>query len=571
MSWVDLAEEAWRYFQPGKGVDATTGLSHAGVDWPYFTDWDLGLYIQVIIDAEKLGLLAREGSWGGAERIETVLVFLESRELTAEDLPYTWYDSRTGGRFGDASTNVWDTGKLLVGLGNLKLYRPELAGRIDEIVYVRTDYEPLASTVDGLAPSLNIYVYYCAKGFSYFWPERHTQVAEELLDYIMSAEKVETYGVELPKAHLISEPMLHAVFELKQDTRLLELTRQVYLAHEARYEATGYYTAFSEGNTGLIDPAYVYERVVEPDGQVWVIQRHSETEVDITPIVYFKVAVGFYAIYETEYAREMVEYLRSLLQEPGDGYMDGVDEDGRIVRTVIDKTNGLIIGAARYAMEQLGLSLYPWPFIKDGVANNTLVVIGESKLHGPVSAAHTLDTLGGMRVTGRLARDSSSGDVKAGMDGWMVDYDSDSGNITLLDKTSNLIIVGSPGINIVAYYYNNLKDSVGESLVPVRFLTNDIEAYNYLYVPTSNSTYEMEFDEEGGLMADYGVIMVFKDSFGRYVAMIYGLGAEGTRVMCEILRDYDFWSLWGRAVIVKFYSDTPGVYPSETSIVEVIP
>ena len=53
--------------------------------------------------------------------------------------------------------------------------------------------------------------------------------------------------------------------------------------------------------------------------------------------------------------------------------------------------------------------------------------------------------------------------------------------------------------------------------------------------------------------------------------MVYGLGAEGTRIACEVLRDYDLWNLWGRAVIVKFYSDTPGEYPSETSIVEVIP
>ena len=51
--WVELAEEAWEYFQPGKGVDAMTGLSHAGLYWPYFTDWDLGLYIQAKIDVER--------------------------------------------------------------------------------------------------------------------------------------------------------------------------------------------------------------------------------------------------------------------------------------------------------------------------------------------------------------------------------------------------------------------------------------------------------------------------------------------------------------------------------------
>src|SRR3990172_6498502 len=68
--WLDLADTAWNYFQPGKGVDATTGLHQASLDWPYFTDWDLGLYIQTIIDAAKVGILSSEGAWGANARLE---------------------------------------------------------------------------------------------------------------------------------------------------------------------------------------------------------------------------------------------------------------------------------------------------------------------------------------------------------------------------------------------------------------------------------------------------------------------------------------------------------------------
>jgi hypothetical protein len=81
----------------------------------------------------------------------------------------------------------------------------------------------------------------------------------------------------------------------------------------------------------------------------------------------------------------------------------------------------------------------------------------------------------------------------------------------------------------------------------------------------------MEFDGAGRLVADYGVIMVFQDQFGRCAAMVYGVGAEGTRVACEVLKDYDLWGLNGNAVIVKFYTDTPGQYPNKISIVEVAP
>jgi hypothetical protein len=569
--WIGLAEKAWEYFQPSKAVDAVTGLHSAGLGWPYFTDWDLGIHIQAIIDAERLGMLSKDGPWGADERLEKLMQFLEDRELTNESLPYLWYDSRNGRRFGDKATNPWDTGKLLVALSNLKLRMPELAERIDHVVYERIDYESLTSSVDGWATSLSLYAYYCSTGFSYFWPERHTSVAEAVLENIVSAERVETYGVSLPKADITCDPMLHAIFELENDPRLLELAQQVYLAHEARFEITGMYTAFGEGNTDLGDPTYVYEWVLQRDGRAWLVKDHSGRESDIAPIVYLKVAVGFSAIFATGFADEMVEYILNLLPEPNDGYMDGVDEDERFVKTIIDKTNGLIIGAARYAVSAFDLSCFPFPFIQNGAINNTLVVIGESKPRGPVGAAHTTDTVGGMLITGRLAGESVNGTVKAAIDGWMVSYDPSSGNVTLLDTVSNLIIVGSPGINVVGYYYNCLRDSFGDPAVPVLFLTNYTGAHNYLYVPGSGSTYRMEFDDEGGLIADYGTIMIFKDQFGRYVAMAYGVGAEGTRVACEILRDYDLWDFHGTAIIVEFYTDVPGEYPNEISIVEVIP
>ena len=51
--WQAVAANAWTYFQPGVGVDSTTGLPCSS--GPVFTDWDLGAYIQAVIDAQKIG------------------------------------------------------------------------------------------------------------------------------------------------------------------------------------------------------------------------------------------------------------------------------------------------------------------------------------------------------------------------------------------------------------------------------------------------------------------------------------------------------------------------------------
>ena len=55
-----MASYAWSYFQPFIGVDNNTGLPYAvGPSFTGFTDWDLGVYIQTLIDAQQLGLIAQ--------------------------------------------------------------------------------------------------------------------------------------------------------------------------------------------------------------------------------------------------------------------------------------------------------------------------------------------------------------------------------------------------------------------------------------------------------------------------------------------------------------------------------
>jgi len=352
--WLSLANNAWNYYQPGVGVDSTTGLHGAGLGYPYFTDWDLGVYIQAIIDVTKMGILSTSGSWGADARFNKIFAFLESRQLSSNGVPYTWYQSANGDPYGTDVQNAADAGALLVALNNLRVYRPDLAGTINSIVYNRTNYAPFEQAVAALTNSTNLYDYYVASGFAGFWPSPFSTETNSILNNIVSAPTVSTYDVALPISDLTCEPVLLSVFNLAPNALLNGVANQLYLAQEARYNATGKFCAFSEGNTGLDNPSYVYEWVVTHNGSTWTIDSDTGQEnVGISPIIYFKAAVGLLAMHDTSFTESMVSNVESKLPAPTSGYADGIDESGRVDTSDIDKTNGMIIGAALYAINNL--------------------------------------------------------------------------------------------------------------------------------------------------------------------------------------------------------------------------
>jgi hypothetical protein len=348
--WLRLATDAWQYFQPGAGVNAQTGLHSAGLGWPYFTEWDLGTYVQSIIDAHELGILQKTGDWGFDYRIEKILNFLQTRKLASDNVPYSAYDARTGEPCADIRTFSIDEGKLYMALYNLKLLRPDLEQNITNIVKVRqsTTNTDLIPNPNSWLESTDFYCYYIASAFKAFKFVGWDAVPSSIMDTIVAQPNVTANGVKLPVAHICTEPLLLTFFEVNpQEPRFDWLLSQMYLASEARFTATGNYTAFSEGNTGLDNPSYVYEFVVDRDGSTWKVVP------SMTPIAYFKVAVGFHAIFNTEYTKNMVNYIKGKLPAPSNGFQDGVAEDGRVVNTNIDRTNGLIISAAKYAINTL--------------------------------------------------------------------------------------------------------------------------------------------------------------------------------------------------------------------------
>ena len=238
-----------------------------------------------------------------------------------------------------------------------KILITSLTPTIDSLVKGnRPNYAALVTNVKN-DNTASVYTYYVASGYASFWPNELSGVLDNILNNIISGGgngNVTTYGVSLPKAIISCEPLLSSIFDLNNNSKLNALANQVYLAHEASYNSTGKYVAFSEGNDNL---KFIYEWVVLPNGDTWKITNAGEaTYLNIEPIIYTKVSFGFMALYNTTYARNMAIYLERSLPDAANGYAQGAEynTDGNarnVISSVSSNTNGMILSAARYALQ----------------------------------------------------------------------------------------------------------------------------------------------------------------------------------------------------------------------------
>jgi hypothetical protein len=357
--WKAVAATAWQYFQPGAGVDSNTGLPSGGIGWNYFTDWDLGVYIQAVIDANKTGLINNNGDWGSHARLDKVVKFLETRELNSTTkIPYWFYGSDGSGSLIQSGVDIIDTGTLFVALNNLKNFDSNFTSRINNFVYNglqnnRTDYVSLVPIIQSWNGSTNIYTYYCASGYACFWPDQLATIPDKILSNMYASSVKTPENVTLPKADISCEPLLYSLFNLNANPKIVQLMNQIYSAHEAKYNVTGQYVAFSEG--GSPSSGFIWEWVVMSNGNTWNI-TNGQTSLSINPIIYTKVSLSFLALYNTTFSRDMTIYLERILPYPTNGYSAGADhnannDEAYLVASVDSNTNGLIISAARYAIQ----------------------------------------------------------------------------------------------------------------------------------------------------------------------------------------------------------------------------
>ena len=357
--WKQIATYAWKYYQPGGGVDTITGLPWTSIGSPYITDWDIGVYIQAVIDSQQLNFIGVNGTWGFDYRIDKVLTWLETRELNSANYPYWFYKADDGKVWKENAdkmpgdhVDIADTGRLFVALNNLKAYN-QFANRVDNLVYNnnqnRSNYRAIIDGIKGESySSTSIYSYLIIKGFESFWPVELSGASGRVLDNIFSSGETFTpENVSLPKAKICGDPLLCSLFDIKNvDERILTLVNKTYTAHEAYYISTGKFRAFGEGPQ--ISTDWQWEWVVLPDGRTWMPLNDKGTPTEDQPVIYNNIAVGFLAVYNTVFTVRMAIMLENGFSESTTGYYEGIDEQGNTLNTSGCLIKGLIIGAALY-------------------------------------------------------------------------------------------------------------------------------------------------------------------------------------------------------------------------------
>ena len=438
-TWTDTAQTAWNFFHVGNAViwnpnitpshPYETLLGAAAMGYDYFTEWNLGTYMFAILDAEKAGILPRgpvtypSGLWepGSTDRLTNITSWLGNRQLCS-GLACRWYhvyyaNASAPPETPQSPTDVADLGFLLIALDAVKRQRPEFTANIDGVYgpggIERQAAENLVCNTNWAA-GVSIYEWFVAHGFSYFGITC-SEVTEALgaLDAILNPSitpQVTTYGVTLPRVDITSEPILLGMLYLRDADKtpgFATLAWNVDLVQERRYLASGsppqprYFTGFSEGNTGLPDPnSYVYEWIVQADGSTWsfsCVNKQPCVPPIEYPIKYLKAAFGFYALHGTQYGLDFVQHL---LGSPGlmdycylgsvdYCYREGIDENGRVVSTVVDATHGITLAAARHALEAptLSTTFYTNPTSGTVTANGVTKTNGAT---GTYSAGHVV-------------------------------------------------------------------------------------------------------------------------------------------------------------------------------------
>jgi Protein of unknown function (DUF3131) len=358
----EWARTAWKYFE--RNVDATTGLPGSVENFPSATMWDIGSYLLACISAHQLELIDSAefdrriaSSLASLEKIQLFDGKLPNKAYNTKTLQMTDYTNQPSAR--GVGWSVIDIGRVLVPLNVLVWQHPRHTDAARRVIgrwnvsQLSRDGELIGARVDKDGKTEFVqegrlgYEQYAAKTFSLMG-----QDVTASYNYARQIAYVDVYGVRV--AHdrripsvfgaqnfVISEPYVLDGLEFGWDSASRELAWRVYLAQQRRYERTGTLTAVTEDHIDQ-KPYFVYNTVFS-DGKVWNTITETGEDASALRALSVKAAFGWYAMFDTEYTRKLVDAVAPL-NDPQRGWFAGrYEASGKTNQSVNANTNAVVL------------------------------------------------------------------------------------------------------------------------------------------------------------------------------------------------------------------------------------
>jgi hypothetical protein len=218
--------------------------------------------------------------------------------------------------------------------------------------------------------------------------------------------------------------------------------------------------------------------------------------------------------------------------------------------------------------DNLKLGNLPSPFVTAGKVMNSSSVVASSVGHGPCGGCHTMDVMGAIMVAAQFGLKTDNGTMEATMDDTISFYNFTTAKVELRDLTSNLVVIGGPGVNQVTWYYNGLRFPNNSRVLPAYFDKFPNGTDRISITPTGH-VYAIQYDGLGRVSSDYGLIETLHDK-GRHILILAGLGGSGTWAACKIISSYESWNLQGCAAIVRYRDSNADGFLDQLTIVEQV-
>lgn len=359
------AQIAWRYFE--NNTHPETGLVNSADKYPSTTMWETGSYFVAVISANLLGLIDEQEA---KARLSLTLDTLTKIRLFDDILPNKAYNVQTAELVNYANKPVerglgWsalDIARLVGTLAQITQHYPELAPQVSTLL----DHWDLDQMVeDGQLIGGNLanevlrrdqegrvgYGQYAAKAMMLFGfdmyraydAEEHLMIKDVLGQPIPVDDRLHR---NVTPAFVVSEPYVFDGLEFGFDARSHRFATAIYKAQEARYTETGILTAVSESHLDEA-PYFVYSSVWG-GGAPWAVMTFQGDRLDSKRTVTTKTAFAWYALFGTEYAKELVTALAPL-GDPDRGWPEGLYEaDGSTNESVTTNTNAVILAALAF-------------------------------------------------------------------------------------------------------------------------------------------------------------------------------------------------------------------------------